>query len=78
MAMIRKYLPCYALEKKLSWYMKCMQIIDTECVNDANLYRDLGNSLEIESSTEHLHRNTLEQKSENLANVVQKIIDVKM
>ena len=55
-----------------------MQIIDTECVNDANLYCDLGNSLEIESSTERLHRNTLKQKSENLANVVQKIIDVKM
>ena len=58
--------------------MKFMQIIDTECVNDANLYCDLGNSLEIESSTERLHRNTLKQKSENLANVVQKIIDVKM
>ena len=58
--------------------MKCMQMIDTESVNDANLYRDLGNSLEIESSTERLHRNTLKQKSENLANVVQKMIDVKM
>ena len=58
--------------------MKCMQIIDNECVNEANLYCDLGNSLEIESSTERLHRNTLKQKSENLANVVQKMIDVKM
>ena len=58
--------------------MKCMQMTDTESVNDANLYRDLGNSLEIESSTERLHRNTLKQKSENLTNVAQKIIDVKM
>ena len=58
--------------------MKCMQTVDTECVNEANLYRDLRNSLEIESSTERLHRNTIKQKSENLANVVQKIIDVKM
>lgn len=58
--------------------MKCMQMIDTESVNDANLYRDHGNSLEIESSTERLHRNTLKQKSENLTNVAQKIIDVKM
>ena len=51
----------------------------TECVNDANLNHNLGDSLEIESSsTELLYRKTLTQKSGNLANVVQKIFNVNM
>ena len=61
-------------------YQHKAQTSDTECVNDANLNHDLGDSLEMESSsTKRLHRNTVRQKSENLANVVvQKIIDVNM
>ena len=39
------------------------QTSDAECVNDPNLNHDLGDSLEIESSsTEGLHRNTIKQK----------------
>lgn len=50
------------------------QISGIACVNDTNLNHDLGDSLELESSsTERFPGNNLKQKSENLANIVQKI-----
>ena len=50
------------------------QILGIACVNDTNLNHDLGDSLELESSsTERFPGNNLKQKSENLANIVQKI-----
>ena len=52
------------------------QILGIACVNDTNL-NDLGDSLELESSsTERFPGNNLKQKSENLANIVQKIINM--
>ena len=60
-------------------YQHKTQTCDIQCVNDAYLIDVLRDSLEIESSsTERLHRNTLKQKSKNLASVVQKIINVNM
>lgn len=53
------------------------QILGIACVNDTNLNHDLGDSLELESSsTERFPGNNLKQKSENLANIVQKIINM--
>lgn len=50
------------------------QISGIACVSDTNLNHDLGDSLELESSsTERFPGNNLKQKSENLANIVQKI-----
>ena len=50
------------------------QISGIACVNDTNLNHDLADSLELESSsTERFPGNNLKQKSENLANIVQKI-----
>ena len=55
------------------------QILGIACVNDTNLNHDLGDSLEPESSsTERFPGNNLKQKSENLANIVQKIIKINM
>ena len=55
------------------------QISGIACVNDTNLNHDLGDSLELESSsTDRFPGNNLKQKSENLANIVQKIININM